>query len=238
MLLFSTVMSNKNHLSNIPNTESSETSSKPSTLDIAKFANKAYYARKDREALEQEIHDTFRSFNEQERRRKVERRKKYIGGFAIAAALVFAGTKTAEAVKTLTTPLTYTISGERQVAEGDTLWGYAEDIIQDAQEEKTVQDGSKNDSSIIDSISDAINGKDEYDIREVIFTLEQVNADVLDPDGDGTYRPIQEGDVIKMIKLGETEAVSSPDAKESQIEHTQGSDPSSSGTFVLPEVDK
>ena len=43
---------------------------------------------------------------------------------------------------------------------------------------------------------------------------------------------------IKMIKLGESESTSSPDAKESQIEHTQGSDPSSSGTFVLPEVDK
>ena len=228
MLLFSTVMSNKNHLSNIPNTESSEASSKPSTLDIAKFANKAYYERKDREALKQEISDTFRSFNEQEHRRKIERRKKYIGGFAIAAALVFAGAKTAEAVKTLTTPLAYTVSGERQVAEGDTLWDYAEDIIQDAQE-KATQGDSENGSGIIDGISDAINGKDEYDIREVIFTLEQVNADVLDPDGGGVYRPIQEGDVIKMIKLGESE---------SQIEHTQGSDPSSSGTFVLPEVDK
>ena len=115
----------------MPNTESSEASSKPSTLDIAKFANKAYYERKDREALKQEISDTFRSFNEQEHRRKIERRKKYIGGFAIAAALVFAGAKTAEAVKTLTTPLAYTVSGERQVAEGDTLWDYAEDIIQD-----------------------------------------------------------------------------------------------------------
>ena len=228
MLLFSTVMSNKNHLSNIPNTESSETSSKPSTLDIAKFANKAYYERKDREALKQEIRDTFRSFNEQEHQRKVGRRKKYLGGFAIAAALVFTGAKTAEAVKTLTTPLAYTVSGERQVAEGDTLWDYAEDIIQDAQE-KATQGDSENSSSIIDGISDAINGKDEYDIREVIFTLEQVNADVLDPDGDGVYRPIQEGDVIKMIKLGESE---------SQVEHTQGSDPSSSGTFVLPEVDK
>ena len=221
----------------MPNTESSEASSKPSTLDIAKFANKAYYERKDREALKQEISDTFRSFNEQEHRRKIERRKKYIGGFAIAAALVFAGAKTAEAVKTLTTPLAYTVSGERQVAEGDTLWDYAEDIIQDAQE-KATQGDSENSSSIIDSISDTINGKDEYDIREVIFTLEQVNADVLDPDGDGVYRPIQEGDVIKMIKLGESESTSSPDAKESQIEHTQGSDPSSSGTFVLPEVDK
>lgn len=213
----------------MPNTESSEASSKPSTLDIAKFANKAYYERKDREALKQEIRDTFRSFNEQEHRRKIGRRKKYLGGFAIAAALVFTGAKTAEAVKTLTAPLAYTVSGERQVAEGDTLWGYAEDIIQDAQEKKATQGDSENGSGIIDGISDAINGKDEYDIREVIFTLEQVNADVLDPDGDGVYRPIQEGDVIKMIKLGESE---------SQIEHTQGSDPSSSGTFVLPEVDK